>query len=406
MLAWLDSRIGYTGIIKMLLDEPIPGGARWWYVFGSVLTFILSIQILTGIFLAAFYSPASNTAWASVAFIQDQLALGWFVRGLHSTGASAMVIMTVLHLAQVLIYGAYRAPREMNWIVGVSMLGLVLAFALTGYLLPWDQKGYWATQVATSIIGTTPLIGPELQKLLQGGSEYGSFTITHFYALHTYVLPGIIIGALLLHLYLFRRHGVTPKWDVSQQELVKKTQPFWPDQLYRDIVACGITFLAIVLIVLRTHGAELEAPADPSSTYVARPEWYFLPLFQILKYFEGPLEIIGTMVLPGHRQRPPDRPALSGSLPQPRPAAAAGGADRGLRGIGQRGHAGGAGLQARFQRSLLHKAARGGLRTGRDRAQAGAAGRPAGGRHRRLSGTMGSTGRARSGLTSATAATP
>lgn len=299
VLAWLDSRIGYTGIIKMLLDEPIPGGARWWYVFGSVLTFILSIQILTGIFLAAFYSPASNTAWASVAFIQDQLALGWFVRGLHSTGASAMVIMTVLHLAQVLIYGAYRAPREMNWIVGVSMLGLVLAFALTGYLLPWDQKGYWATQVATSIISTTPLIGPELQKLLQGGSEYGSFTITHFYALHTYVLPGIIIGALLLHLYLFRRHGVTPKWDMSQQELVKKTQPFWPDQLYRDIVACGITFLAIVLIVLRTHGAELEAPADPSSTYVARPEWYFLPLFQILKYFEGPLEIIGTMVLPG-----------------------------------------------------------------------------------------------------------
>ena len=251
VLAWLESRIGYTGIIKMLLDEPIPGGARWWYVFGSVLTFILSIQILTGIFLAAFYSPASNTAWASVAFIQDQLALGWFVRGLHSTGASAMVIMTVLHLAQVLIYGAYRAPREMNWIVGVSMLGLVLAFALTGYLLPWDQKGYWATQVATSIIGTTPLVGPELQKLLQGGSEYGSFTITHFYALHTYVLPGTIIGMLLLHLYLFRRHGVTPKWDVPPQELARKTQPFWPDQLYRDIVACGITFLAIVLIVMQ-----------------------------------------------------------------------------------------------------------------------------------------------------------
>jgi ubiquinol-cytochrome c reductase cytochrome b subunit len=298
-LAWLESRIGYTGILKMLLDEPIPGGARWWYVFGSVLTFILSIQILTGIFLAAFYSPASNTSWASVAFIQDQLALGWFVRGLHSTGASAMVVMAILHLAQVLIYGAYRAPREMNWIVGVLMLGLVLAFALTGYLLPWDQKGYWATQVATSIISTTPLVGPALQKLLQGGSAYGTFTITHFYALHTYVLPGTIIGMLLLHLYLFRRHGVTPKWDMSHHDLVKRTEPFWPDQLYRDIVACGITFLAIVLMVLRTHGAELEAPADPASTYVARPEWYFLPLFQILKYFEGPLEVIGTMVLPG-----------------------------------------------------------------------------------------------------------
>ena len=299
VLAWLESRIGYKGLVKMMIDEPIPGGARWWYVFGSVLTFILTMQLLTGVFLASFYSPASNTAWASVAFINDQLTMGWFVRGLHSTGASAMIVLTCMHLAQVLIYGAYKAPREMNWVVGVLMLGMVMAFALTGYLLPWDQKGYWATQVATSIIGSSPVIGPAIQKLLQGGSAYGTFTITHFYALHTYVLPGAIIGLLLLHLYLFRRHGVTAKWNTSPQELARKTEPFWPDQLYRDMVACGITFLAIVLIVIKNHGTELEAPADPSSSYIARPEWYFLPLFQLLKYFEGPLEIVGTMVIPG-----------------------------------------------------------------------------------------------------------
>jgi ubiquinol-cytochrome c reductase cytochrome b subunit len=299
VLGWLESRIGYTSIIKMMLDEPVPGGARWWYVFGSVLSFILTLQLLTGVLLASFYSPSSTTAWASVAFIQDQLTMGWFVRGLHSMGASAMVVLTCIHLGQVLLFGAYKAPREMNWLVGVLMLGLVLAFGLTGYLLPWDQKGYWATQVATSIIGTTPLVGGALKKLLQGGSLYGNYTLTHFYALHTYVLPGTIIGLLLAHIYLFRRHGVTPKWKVSREDLAKATQPFWPDQLVRDVIACAITFLVIVLLVLRSHGAELEAPADPSSSYVARPEWYFLPLFQILKYFEGPLEVIGTMVLPG-----------------------------------------------------------------------------------------------------------
>jgi ubiquinol-cytochrome c reductase cytochrome b subunit len=299
VLGWLESRIGYTSIVKMMLEEPVPGGARWWYVFGSVLTFILTLQLLTGILLASFYSPSSTTAWASVAFIQDQLTMGWFVRGLHSMGASAMVVLTCIHLGQVLLFGAYKAPREMNWLVGVLMMGLVLAFGLTGYLLPWDQKGYWATQVATSIIGTTPLVGGALKKLLQGGSLYGNYTLTHFYALHTYVLPGTIIGLLIAHLYLFRRHGVTPKWKVSREDLAKATQPFWPDQLVRDVIACAITFLVIVLLVLRSHGAELEAPADPSSSYVARPEWYFLPLFQILKYFEGPLEVIGTMVLPG-----------------------------------------------------------------------------------------------------------
>ncbi|HET6146004.1 MAG TPA: cytochrome b N-terminal domain-containing protein [Polyangia bacterium] len=299
VLAWLESRVGYSELVKLLLEEPVPGGARWWYVFGSVLTFILTLQLLTGILLASFYSPSSTTAWASVAFIQDQMTMGWFVRGLHSMGASAMVVMTCLHLAQVLLFGAYKAPREMNWIIGVLMMGLVLAFSLTGYLLPWDQKGYWATQVATSIIGTTPVLGTALKKLLQGGSLYGNYTLTHFYTLHTYVLPGSILGLLGLHLYLFRRHGVTPLWTQSREQLVKKTQPFWPDQLFRDILACAAVFLVVVFLVIRSHGADLESPADPASSYLARPEWYFLPLFQLLKYFEGPLEVIGTMVLPG-----------------------------------------------------------------------------------------------------------
>jgi ubiquinol-cytochrome c reductase cytochrome b subunit len=296
---WLDSRTGFRKITHDILMEPVRGGARWAYIFGSVLTFLLLLQVVTGVMLASFYAPSATSAWASVAFIQDQLTMGWFIRGLHSTGASAMVVVCVCHMGQVMLYGAYKAPRELNWMLGVAMFGMVLAFALTGYLLPWDQKGYWATQVATSIIGTTPLIGHKLQELLQGGASYGNYTLTHFYALHTYVLPGSIFIFLAGHLFLFRKHGVTPRWNMSEPELEKRTVPFWPHQLFRDMVGCAAVFVIMCALVVRSHGAELEAPADPSSSYVARPEWYFLPLFQLLKYFEGPLEIVGTLVIPG-----------------------------------------------------------------------------------------------------------
>src|SRR2546428_602933 len=145
-------------------------------------------------------------AWASVAYVQDQMVLGWLVRGLHSAGASAMVVLIVLHMLQVALYGAYKRPREVNWIVGVMLLGLVLGFALTGYLLPWDQKGYWATQVATGIMGSVPG-GEPLRVLLQGGSEYGNLTLTRFYALHVFVLPIGLAVLLGIHLALFRKHG-------------------------------------------------------------------------------------------------------------------------------------------------------------------------------------------------------
>src|SRR4029079_11345735 len=138
------------------------------YVFGSVLTFILMNQLITGVLLAMYYSPSSSTAWASVAFIQDQVDLGWFIRGLHSNGASAMVIVAGLHLLQTAVWGAYKKPREINWLIGVVMLALLLAFALTGYLLPWDQTGFWATKVATGIAGSSPGIGDQLQQVVQG----------------------------------------------------------------------------------------------------------------------------------------------------------------------------------------------------------------------------------------------
>ena len=193
---WLDERAGHRRLLSHVLGERVLGGASFAYVFGSVLTYLLLQQMITGVFLALYYSPSSSDAWASVAHLQDTVTLGWFVRGLHSYGASAMVIVAGLHLLQTAVWGAYKKPRELNWIIGVMMLGLILAFALTGYLLPWDQKGYWATKVATGIAGTTPLAGEALQQVIQGGNEYGNLTLTRFFAIHVFILPALILGLL------------------------------------------------------------------------------------------------------------------------------------------------------------------------------------------------------------------
>ena len=295
---WLDERIGHRAIVRAALDEPVPGGARWSYVFGSVLVFLLGLQAVTGVLMAAFYAPSSTTAWASVAYLQDQATLGWMIRGLHASGASAMMVLTGLHLLQVTLYGAYRRPREVNWWVGLGLMLMLFGFALTGYLLPWDQKGYWATQVATSLVGATPLVGPWCKRLLQGGPEYGNLTLTHFYALHTLVLPVLTVGLTVVHVGLMRRHGITPGWKQNDEQRKAATVPFWPEQLTRDFAAMAVVLGVLVAWVARSHGASLEAPADPASSYDARPEWYFLPLYQLLKYFPGRLEVVAALGTP------------------------------------------------------------------------------------------------------------
>jgi len=294
---WLDERLAHRAFLHVLLDEPVRGGARWAYVFGSTLVFVLVLQAVTGWLLASYYAPSATDAWASVAYLENEVTLGWMIRGLHSAGASAMMILTALHLLQVTVWGAYKRPRELNWWVGLAMMGLLFAFALTGYLLPWDQKGYWATQVATSLIGAAPG-GPWLKRLLVGGAEYGNLTLTHFYALHTLALPAGLFALVGLHVALFRKHGVTASWRRTDAELDAATAPFWPDQLFRDFVAMSIVLALMFAWVWRTHGVGLEAPADPSSSYDARPEWYFLPLYQLLKYFPGRLEVVAALGAP------------------------------------------------------------------------------------------------------------
>ena len=241
------------------------------------------------------YSPSSSTAWGSVFYISDQMTLGWFIRGIHHFGSQAMVVLLALHLLQVLWAGAYRRPREVNWWFGMALMFLTLGFSLTGYLLPWDQKGYWATKVATNIMGGAPVLGPYLQKIVVGGPDYGNQTLTRFYGLHVGVLPTLFVLCLAAHVALFRRHGLTPPRHADR----RATGKFWPEQLFMDTVASVAVFGVLLFLVLSETAPTSTRPPTPSSSdYPARPEWYFLSLFQMLKLFPGKHEVIGTIVIP------------------------------------------------------------------------------------------------------------
>ncbi len=292
---WIDDRTDFRHLMREALYENIPGGAKWRFVWGSTLIFAFAVQVITGIVLAMCYSPSTQTAWESVYFIQNELALGWLLRGVHHFMASAMVVLLAIHLMQVVLGGAYKAPREFNFWIGLVLMMIVLGLALTGYLLPWDQKGYWATKVATKIGGITPLIGPEIQKFAQGGVEYGHFTLTRFFALHAIALPGLMVLMIVWHMALFRKHGITAESSHKRED-----NYFWPHQVLKDAVACLVVMMTVVFLSIFL-GAPLGAPADPATEFAAaRPEWYFLFLFQFLKFFHGQTgEIIGAMVIPG-----------------------------------------------------------------------------------------------------------
>jgi ubiquinol-cytochrome c reductase cytochrome b subunit len=305
---WLDDRTGYRDILHGMLFENIPGGSRWRYVWGSTLVFTFSVQLITGFFLWMAYSPSSSTAWESVYYIQNRMWGGWLLRGIHHFTAQAMIVLVALHMLQVIIDGAYRAPREVNFWVGLILLQIVLGLSLTGYLLPWDQKGYWATQVATNIAASIPGVGPAIQKLIVGGEQYGHHTLTRFFALHAGLLPALMIAFTAFHIYVFRRHGIHHKEPRKGPD-----KPFWVDQVLKDAIACLAVLMVVLLLCLKPAirhgfadtgmlGAELGAPAEPSESYgAARPEWYFLFLFQFLKlpWFKGENEFLGAVVIPG-----------------------------------------------------------------------------------------------------------
>ena len=292
---WLENRTGVRSLTRAALYEDVPGGARWRYVWGSTLTFLIVVQFITGLVLWMNYSPSAQTAWESVHYIEDVMPGGWWLRGIHHFAAQLMVPLLVLHFMQVIIDGAYRAPREFNYWFGLGLLVLTLALSLTGYLLPWDQKGYWATKIATNLVATVPVVGDTLQRIVVGDANYGHHTLTRFFALHAGLLPALLVALIVAHVALFRKHGLTAKLPKRGPDT-----KFWPDQVLKDAVACLAVIAAVLGLVWHFQGAELTAPANPAEQYsAARPDWYFMALFQFLKFFEGERLIWGSLIIPG-----------------------------------------------------------------------------------------------------------
>ena len=295
MRDWLEDRTGLPSAIQHFLDEEIPASAGWHQVFGSVALFAFLIQAATGFLLALNYGATPSEAHASIRYIMTELTGGPMIRGLHHWGASAMIVVVSLHMVQTFIWGAYKRPREATWIVGCTLLLMVLAFGLTGYLLPWDNKAYWGTTVTTQIAGLAPGAGPYVKRLLGAdGDVIGSITFSRFYAAHVMLLPAITMLLIGAHLYLVRRHGVTPV--PADADRAKKR--FYPEQVLKDTVA-AFGYVMVVALFANFAKLGLGSMADPTDTgYIPRPEWYFLFMFQVLKIFEGPLEFLGAVVLP------------------------------------------------------------------------------------------------------------
>lgn len=205
---WLDERLSWRSVWETIFLRKVPK-VNWLYTLGSATLFVAIIQIVTGILLTIYYVPTPDHAYDSVLYITSQVPVGWFIRGLHHWGASAMVLLTGLHMVRVIIYGAYKYPREMTWITGVALLLVVIGFSFTGYLLPWDQKAYWATTVGTRIAGTPPIIGEWILRILRGGEELSAVTLARFFGVHIWVLPATLLTLLLVHLYLVVRIGIS-----------------------------------------------------------------------------------------------------------------------------------------------------------------------------------------------------
>jgi ubiquinol-cytochrome c reductase cytochrome b subunit len=315
---WLDERVDLVGVRRALLDRKMPGGLTWWHTLGSATLVVFMVQVVTGVILAMYYSPSPDHAYDSIRFLQDKVISGSTLRGIHHWGASAMVVLALAHMCRVFVMGAYKYPREINWLLGVVLLFIVLGFGFTGYLLPWDQKAYWATQVGTNIAGTTPVIGGQLVRLLRGGSQLGAATLARFFALHVLLLPLLLGGVVFLHLAIVIRQGIAPRSRALDTDAPPRTDdpgypsfyrtayerskgagvPFWPNITTKDVVVGAVVVLTLLQLA-RSFGAGLEPPADPTDTsYVPRPEWYFLPFFQLLKLVPGSMESTVAVGLP------------------------------------------------------------------------------------------------------------
>ena len=295
---WIEERTGFRRLIKHACSERIPGGASLAYVFGSGLLLIFVSQVVTGVALALYYCPSPDHAHTSVAYMVKEVSSGSFLRGIHSYGASAMILILGFHVAQTFLFGSYKGRRELLWISGCVLAFLVFAMGFTGYLLPWDQKAYFATTVGTNIASEFPWVGDSLRKLLRGGNEVGGLTLSRFFVMHVFVLPSTIFFFVMLHVLLFRKAGPAGPKEADPILPSLKSEPFYPKQVFYDI-GFGLLILVVLAWAALKVPASLGPVANPADTqYLPRPEWYFRPMFHWYRYFGGVGTVIGVIVIP------------------------------------------------------------------------------------------------------------
>jgi len=295
---WLDTRTGIDSILHESLDEPIHGGARWAYVFGSGLLFLFVSQVITGVFLALYYVPSADHAHTVVSYIVKVVSSGSFIRSIHAYGSSGIIILLCLHIGQTVIYGSYKGRRELLWLSGCILMALMLGMAFTGYLLPWDEKAYFATAVGTNLVAEVPWIGPILQKLLRGGDQMGTLTLSRFFVLHVFVLPGMLIAFIAGHVFFFRKAGAAGPIEEDPISPKLPSVPFYPRQVLMD-AAFAVALIGILAVIAHVIPMDLGPAANPADThFLPRPEWYYRPAFQWLKYLSGRWSLVGGIMLP------------------------------------------------------------------------------------------------------------
>lgn len=287
---WLDERFDTSSIAHFIQKKSVPVHRHSvWYYFGGVSLFLFIIQVFTGILLLFYYKGSADLAFESIKFIMSKVEFGWLIRSIHTWSANLFIFSVFVHMFSVYFEKAYRRPRELTWITGTVLFFMSLAFGFSGYLLPWNKLAFFATKVGTDIVGSVPLIGEPLKVFLRGGDEVTDATLSRFFGFHVAMFPGIFTFMLLFHLILVQRQGMSEPLEIEKESKgEKKTMPFFPNFMLRDlllwlVVLNVLAVLAVFFPADLGEKAELFAPAPAG----IRPEWYFLFMFQILKYIPG-----------------------------------------------------------------------------------------------------------------------
>ena len=309
---WFDRRLGLAKPITEAAEHPIPASsASWWYVFGSAATVILVLQVMTGILLALVYTPTARDAWNSLNFLNHGLTLGWFLRAMHGWGSDFMIAIVLIHMSQVFMFGAYKYPRELTWIIGVFLLLMTLGMAFTGQVLRFDQDAYWGLGIGASIMGRVPIIGGWLVHLVLGGPDIGATTVSRFFALHVFVIPGILIGLVGLHVWMVLRLGIN-EWPMPGRLVRKSTYvreyeaqihkdgvPFVPDAAWKDATFAAAIMLAIIACALLFGPIGPTGPPDPTIIQTApKPDVPFLWIFALFALLPPKLETPLILIAP------------------------------------------------------------------------------------------------------------